>query len=79
MIATAGFTGTRLRSHGYARTTDPAYLLSIVDRGTDALVTGGRIGAELSEALKGEARRRVRAGSFFGYIAYASLTARKSE
>jgi ubiquinone/menaquinone biosynthesis C-methylase UbiE len=79
MIATAGFTGTRLRSHGYAQTTDPAYLLSIVDRGTDALVTGGRIGAELGEALKGEARRRVRAGSFFGYIAYASLTARKSE
>jgi ubiquinone/menaquinone biosynthesis C-methylase UbiE len=79
MIATAGFTGTRLRSHGYAQTTDPAYLLSIVDRGTDALVADGRIGAELGEALKGEARRRVTAGSFFGYIAYASLTARKSE
>jgi hypothetical protein len=77
MIAAAGFTGTRLRSHGYAQTSDPAYLLSIVDRGTDALVTSGRIGAELGEALKAEARRRVLAGSFFGYIAYASLTASK--
>ena len=53
------------------------YLLSIVDRGTDALVNSGRIGTELGEALKAEARRRVQAGSFFGYIAYASLTASK--
>jgi ubiquinone/menaquinone biosynthesis C-methylase UbiE len=77
MIAAAGFTRTRLRSHGYAQTSDPAYLLSIVDRGTDALVNSGRIGTELGEALKAEARRRVQAGSFFGYIAYASLTASK--
>lgn len=77
MIAAVGFTGTRLRSHGYAQTSDPTYLLSIVDRGTDALVTSARIGAELGEALKAEARRRVEAGSFFGYIAYASLTASK--
>jgi hypothetical protein len=27
--------------------------------------------------LKAEARRRVEAGTFFGHIAYASLTARK--
>src|SRR5215813_1387977 len=67
MITAAGFTGTRLRSHGYAQTSDPAYLLSIVDRDTEALVTSGRIGAELGEALKAEARRRVQAGSFFGY------------
>ncbi len=77
MIAAAGFSGTRLRSHGYAQTTDPAYLLSIIDRGTDALVAGGRISADLGRALKAEARRRVQAGAFFGHIAYASLTATK--
>ena len=36
-----------------------------------------RPGSELVEALKAETRRRVEAGSFFGYIAYASLTASK--
>jgi hypothetical protein len=38
----------------------------------------GRIGLELSAALKGEASRRAEAGLFFGHIAYASLVARKS-
>ena len=42
-IASAvGFTGIRLRSHGYARSTDPAYMLSIVDRGADALLAAAR-------------------------------------
>jgi SAM-dependent methyltransferase len=77
MTAAAGYTETRLRIHGYAQTTDPAYLLSIVDRGADALVAAGRIGPELCQALKSEARRRSTAQSFFGYIAYASLTSRK--
>jgi hypothetical protein len=77
MTAAAGFTDTRLHSHGYAQTTDPAYLLSIVDRGADALLAAGRVGPELCEALKSEARRRSTAHSFFGSISYASLTARR--
>ena len=56
---------------------EPDYMLSIVDRGADALVAAGTIGAALASALKQEARRRVTAGSFFGHVAYASLTARK--
>jgi hypothetical protein len=32
----------------------------------------------LAAALKAEARRRVDEGTFFGHIAYTSLTARKS-
>jgi hypothetical protein len=46
------------------------------ERGADALAAAGRIGPELAAALA-EARRRVDANSFFGHVAYASLTARK--
>ena len=77
LVAAAGFTGIGLRSHGYAQITEPAYLLSLIDRGTDALAVAGRAGPELAQALKSEGRRRAAAHSFYGYIAYASLTARK--
>jgi SAM-dependent methyltransferase len=77
LAAAAGFTGIGLRSHGYAQITEPAYLLSLIDRGTDALAAAGRAGPELAQALKSEGRRRAAAHSFYGYIAYASLTARK--
>lgn len=77
MTTGAGFTATRLRSHGYAQTSDPAYLLSVIDRGADALAAAGNIGTGLSQALKAEARHRAQAGTFFGHIAYASLTARR--
>jgi len=77
MVSAAGFAGPRLRSYGYAQITDAAYLLSVVDRGADALAAGGHAGPELVRGLKAEARRRVQASVFFGYIAYASLTASK--
>jgi SAM-dependent methyltransferase len=73
----AGFADGRLRSHGYVQVEDPDYMLSIADRGADALTAAGTIGSELAAALKAEARRRVAAGSFFGHVAYASLTARR--
>lgn len=77
LVAAAGFVGGRLRSHGYVQIEEPDYMLSIVDRGADALVDAGTIGPELGEALKAEARRRVDAKMFFGHGAYASLTAEK--
>jgi hypothetical protein len=52
-------------------------MLSIVERGADALAASGRIGAELAQALKAEAGRRVGEGTFFGHIAYASVIAGK--
>jgi ubiquinone/menaquinone biosynthesis C-methylase UbiE len=58
---------------------EPDYMLGIADRGADALVAAGAAGAELGEALKAEARRRVGDGAFFGHIAYASLTVRKPQ
>ena len=69
--------GGRLRSHGYVQVEDPEYMLTIADRGADALAASGTIGRELADALKGEARRRVTAHAFFGHVAYANLTARR--
>jgi len=78
MVREAGFAAGRLRSHGYVQVDDPDYMLSIADRGADTLAASGTIGAELAAALKAEARRRAAAHAFFGHVAYASLTARKS-
>lgn len=77
MVAAAGFGSARIRSYGFVQTHDADYTLGIADRGADALATGGRIGVELADALKAEARRRVAAGCFFGHVAYACLLASK--
>ena len=71
----AGFVGQQVRSHGYVQIEEPEYLLSIVDRGADALRASGMIRAPLADALKAEARVRVDENAFFGHVAYASLTA----
>ena len=77
MAAAAGFGAGRLRSFGYVQVDDPEYMASIVERGAAALVAAGRIGSELAQALKVEARRRASTGSLFGHVAYACLIARK--
>jgi ubiquinone/menaquinone biosynthesis C-methylase UbiE len=77
LAKTAGFTVVSYRSHGYTESSSPEYMLTIVDRGADALAAAGQIGSPLAEALKAEARRRVEAHRFFGHINYTSLIARK--
>jgi ubiquinone/menaquinone biosynthesis C-methylase UbiE len=77
LVRAAGWEVVRLRSHGYVESEDPGYMLTLVDRGADTLVTAGRLGEEAADALKAEARRRVAAGEFFGHIAYASLIGRR--
>jgi ubiquinone/menaquinone biosynthesis C-methylase UbiE len=77
MVDAAGFESAGMHSHGFVQIRDADYMLSIADRGADALTTSGRIGPQLSAALKDEARRRVAQGSFFGHIAYASLIAER--
>lgn len=59
-------------------TSKPALTLTWVDRGTDVLVGRVQIGKELAAALKVEAKRRAESNAFFGYMAYASMVARKS-
>ena len=77
ILRSTGFAVTSVRSHGYTQTTEPTYMLTIVDRGADLLAGAGRIGADQAEALKSEARRRVQAGEFFGQICFISVIARK--
>lgn len=77
LVRRAGFDPVTFRNHGFVETTG-GYMLTVVDRGADLLRTSGQIGNDAADALKAEARRRVAAGSFFGHVAYGSLTARKT-
>jgi ubiquinone/menaquinone biosynthesis C-methylase UbiE len=77
MLAAAGFEVRDTTSHGYLQTADPEYMLTLVDRGADALVAAGRVGEVAAAALKAEARRRAEAGEFFGFIGFVSFIAGK--
>jgi SAM-dependent methyltransferase len=77
LLRSAGFELRGSRSHGYLQTDQPAYMLTLVDRGADALASRGRIGPELCASLKAEARRRAEADEFYGFIGFASFIARK--
>jgi SAM-dependent methyltransferase len=75
LVRQAGFSEIAVHSHGFVAL-DGGYMLTILDRGADALRALGWAGDDLAAALKAEGRRRVEAGTFFGHIAYASVTAR---
>jgi ubiquinone/menaquinone biosynthesis C-methylase UbiE len=75
MVGQAGFTVRHFQSHGYDGVRDPTYLLTIIDRGAEALERDGLIGPALAQALRNEARRRAENGQFFGHLAYGSLIA----
>jgi ubiquinone/menaquinone biosynthesis C-methylase UbiE len=78
LILDAGYELTRLRGHSYVEApSSGGYLLTLIARGADVLVANGRIGTDMAEAFKAEARRRSDAGEFFGHVAYASAIARK--
>jgi ubiquinone/menaquinone biosynthesis C-methylase UbiE len=77
VVAACGFEVVSFRSFGFAETGNDGYMLTVVDRGADILCGQGHIGQETAAALKEEARRRLRAGRFFGHIAYSGLIARK--
>ncbi len=74
----AGFIPGLARSYNFIETEDPATTANWFRRGADGLVSEGRIGAELAEALKAEIDRRVAAGIYFGYMKYDSLICRKT-
>ena len=78
LMRAAGWQFVRTHSHGYVETTDAQYMLTLIDRGADALVDRGTVTDGLAAQLKQEARRRVAAGVFFGHIAYASVIARRA-
>jgi ubiquinone/menaquinone biosynthesis C-methylase UbiE len=75
-LETMGFAVGSVRSHGYLQTKEPAYMLTLVDRGADLMVKDGSIGTTEAESLRAEARRRVGSGEFFGHISFLSVIAR---
>ncbi len=77
LVQQAGFSVHPLQSYGLVETISPGLTMSWIDRGADALAQQGSISPEFAEALKTEGRRRAENGEFFGYMAYASLTATK--
>ena len=77
LAASAGFAVETFESYGYAQTSDADYMLTLVDRGADILAGQRRFDTALADGLKQAARRRVEAGAFFGFIAFAGLIARK--
>lgn len=77
LLRSVGFELLGACSYGYLQTSQPEHMLTLVDRGADALASSGRIGVELCASLKAEARRRAEAHEFFGFIGFASFIARK--
>ena len=73
----AGFVVSPLHTYGIVETLEPRMTPTWVERGVEALLAVGRIGAELAAALKAEAHHRAAEGTWFGSTAYASLIARK--
>jgi SAM-dependent methyltransferase len=78
LIRGTGFEECQLRGFAYTQTDDADYMLTLVERGADALLSDGKLSAAEVEKLKREARARVAAGTFFGHIAYAGAIARRS-
>ena len=57
---------------------EAAYFLTVIDRGADRMAETGLLFAETAEALKAEARKRVAADKFFGFMSYVSQIAVKT-
>ena len=76
-LSQAGFELGRRRGHGYVAEGEATYFLTVIDRGADRMAETGLLAPETAEALKSEARARVSANTFFGYMSYVSQIARK--
>lgn len=79
MLRDVGFELGRRRGHAYVAEGDATYFLTVIDRGADRMVETGLLFPATAEALKAEARARVAADRFFGFMSYVSQIARKPE
>ena len=77
LLRKAGFEVIGSRGYAYNAACDAEYMLTILDRGADALEASGTISANLALALKDEGRVRAERGNFFGLITYGKLLAKK--
>lgn len=78
ILSERGFDPMPMRNHGYVEAPHGGIMLTWVDRGAEALVQLGRIGSELSDALRAEAARRSASGRWFGHISFFSVLGRKT-
>jgi len=75
LLAAAGFGIHKSRGYRYQSWASPDYLLTLVDRGAEALGLSGSIDQETEASLKLEARKRVEQGRFFAAVSYSSVIA----
>jgi len=78
VMAKLGFILKDFRSYGYTAVTDASYMLTLIDRGIELMLASGTLGPDQGEALRLEARRRVKCGEFFGQISYLSALVQKA-
>tara|TARA_R110002110_G_scaffold415612_2_gene651554 strand:- start:21330 stop:22145 length:816 start_codon:yes stop_codon:yes gene_type:complete len=78
MLRGIGFDPAATRSHGHLDTDAPVLTLGWTLRGAYYLVTAGKIEQAEADALEAEAHRRIDAGTFYGYMNYVSMVARKT-
>ena len=75
ILADVGFRLGARTGHGYVAEDEATYFLPVIDRGADRMVEEGLLFVETAEALKSEARNRVSANTFFGFMSYVSQIA----
>lgn len=75
ILADVGFRLGARTGHGYVAEDEATYFLTVIDRGADRMVEEGLLFVETAEALKSEARNRVSANTFFGFMSYVSQIA----
>ncbi|MFM1653010.1 methyltransferase domain-containing protein [Brevibacillus sp. B_LB10_24] len=74
LLSSVGFAHTKVQSHGYLAR-NPDYMLNYLERGANRLAEAGLIRKQTADILMKEARQRVEAGTFFGFIPYLSFIA----
>ena len=76
-LVETGFKLGARTGHGYVAEGEATYFLTVIDRGADRMVEEGVLTRETAEAMKNEARERVRTDTFFGFMSYVSQIAHK--
>ena len=79
ILAETGFELGASSGHGYIAEGEATYFLTVIDRGADRMVEEKLLFSDTAEALKAEARRRVSADTFFGFMSYVSQIAIKPQ
>lgn len=77
LLSQAGFEVGRVRGYNRIDLTGRSSGPLWVERGVNALVENGVIGAALGDALKEECRGRIEDGRFYAALPFASVVARK--